>query len=105
MGPPDLEGRKLVFKIHGNGISGLSEDAELLNILAAMTEGFTGAEIEGVCRTVTMELLFEEIEGAKNDGVTEIQQRFEAAVAAVKPITKDAEATREYELFRQLRGG
>ena len=104
VGPPDFEGRKVVFKIHGSGIIGLAEDPELLGKLAAMTEGFTGAEIEGVCRTVTMELLFEEIEGTEEEGKT-IYERFKDVVSAVNPITEDAEATREYEVFRKMRRG
>ena len=44
---PDLEGRRLIFEVHlrkkplGPGISARS--------LAADTDGFSGAEIEGVC--------------------------------------------------------
>jgi len=103
VGPPDLEGRKIVFKIHGKALEGL-EGEGVLEELANMTEDFTGAEIEGVCRAVTLELLFEEVDGGgeKGRGVVE---RFQDACGAVKPIMRDNGTTREYEIFKKQRGG
>jgi len=57
--PPDLPGRKEIFRIH-LGEFGLSVD---LDKLASATENFSGADIAEVCRNVKMKALKDKIAG------------------------------------------
>jgi len=59
---PDLEGRKEIFEIGLRGKS-ISKDVRAKD-LAAETEGFTGADIQAVCRRAAMEALRGVIEQA-----------------------------------------
>jgi transitional endoplasmic reticulum ATPase len=49
---PDFEARKEIFKIHTKNMP--LDKAISLNDLSHETEGFTGADIEGLCREAAM---------------------------------------------------
>ena len=52
VGPPDKEARKEIFKIHTRNMP-LADDVDL-DELAELTEGYAGADIEGICREAGM---------------------------------------------------
>ena len=50
--PPDKQARFEIFKVHTKDMP-LNEDVNL-NILSEMTDGYSGADIEGLCREAAM---------------------------------------------------
>jgi len=68
---PDCDGRKEIFEVALRG-KPLSEDARV-DDLAASTEGFSGADIQAVCRRATLEAIRETIE--KDDGTVPDRER------------------------------
>ena len=58
--PPDINSRYEIFKVHTRKMP-LAEDVDLRK-LAEMTEGYTGADIEAVCREAAMIALREKFE-------------------------------------------
>mgnify|MGYP003878286603 CR=1 FL=1 len=58
--PPDVNSRYEIFKVHTRKMP-LAEDVDLRK-LAEMTEGYTGADIEAVCREAAMIALREKFE-------------------------------------------
>ncbi len=74
---PDKEARLQIFKIHTKGmsLSGVN-----LEDLTKRTEGYSGADIEGICREAGMIALRENIKAEK---VT--KEHFESALKRVKP--------------------
>lgn len=78
--PPDFLGRIDALKIHSKRIP-LASDVDL-DAIAKVTERYTGAELEAVCREAAMAALREDIERA-----SEVAMRhFEAAVKGVVPM-------------------
>jgi len=59
VGPPDKEARKEIFKIHTRNMP-LADDVDL-DELADLTDGYVGADIEGICREAGMIALREDI--------------------------------------------
>ncbi len=59
VGPPDKEARKEIFKIHTRNMP-LADDVDL-DELAELTEGYAGADIEGICREAGMIALREDM--------------------------------------------
>ncbi|MCD6331123.1 MAG: AAA family ATPase, partial [Thermoplasmata archaeon] len=59
VGPPDKEARKEIFKIHTRNMP-LADDVDL-DELAELTDGYVGADIEGICREAGMIALREDI--------------------------------------------
>ncbi|HDI46538.1 MAG TPA: AAA family ATPase, partial [Candidatus Methanomethylia archaeon] len=57
--PPDKKARMEIFKVHTRKMP-LAEDVDLEK-LAEMTEGYTGADIEAVCREAALSALREEM--------------------------------------------
>ena len=114
-GPPDKEGREQVLRIHVKS----GEVRELLDFgrLAALTEGFTGAEIEGCCREGLMRMVardIEEIQGGRKGeggggegerevgGREEVMGYFVDAVRNANPILKRGGSEEaEWEVFRR----
>jgi len=60
VGPPDKEARKEIFKIHTRNMP-LADDVDL-DELAELTEGYAGADIEGICREAGMIALRENMD-------------------------------------------
>ncbi|MBI4440404.1 CDC48 family AAA ATPase [Candidatus Woesearchaeota archaeon] len=85
---PDSKSREIIFRVH-------TKDMPLRNIdlkeLAAMSEGYVGADIESVCREAAIIALRENI------NAKEIQKKhFELALQKVRPsIDKEIEKTYE----------
>ncbi|MEM0266011.1 MAG: CDC48 family AAA ATPase, partial [Archaeoglobaceae archaeon] len=102
--PPDKEARKEIFRIHLRG-KPLSEDVSVEE-LAEKTEGYSGADIEAVCREAGMLAIREAVAHIRDPReAKEIAQKvritrkhFEEALRKVKPsLTK--EDLRRFESF------
>ena len=92
---PDRESRLKIFEIHTKGMS-LAKNVSLEK-LADETEGFSGADIEGVCREAGMLALREDIKATKVD-----RSHFVQAMKNIPPsITK--ELIKHYEKVKQTR--
>jgi transitional endoplasmic reticulum ATPase len=75
---PDFDSLKEIFKIHTNGMP-LSRDVEL-DELARKAQGYSGADIEAICREAAMNALREDMES------TEVSRRdFDVAMERVGP--------------------
>ncbi len=94
--PPDKEARKEIFKIHLRG-KPLSEEISIEE-LAEKTEGYTGADIEAVCREAGMLAIREAAAQIKDPREAKefahkikiTKKHFEEALKKVKPsITKE----------------
>ena len=99
---PDKEARKEIFKIHLRG-KPLAEDVKIEE-LAERTDGYTGADIEALCREAGMLAIREAVSRAKDEKeIKEIaknikieKRHFEEALKKIKPsLTK--EDLRRYE--------
>lgn len=105
--PPDNASREKIFEIHTQG-KPLAEDVNLSE-LADMTEGYVGADIEGICREAAMLALREIVTpGAdrkdikKRAGEVRISKKhFERAIRRVKPTTS-RESLAAYERSAEL---
>ncbi|MCL7389659.1 MAG: CDC48 family AAA ATPase [Thaumarchaeota archaeon] len=87
--PPDADGRYQIFQIHTREMP-LSDDVDL-GKLAAMTEGYTGADIEAVCREAAIMAMRENI------NIEKVSMRhFMMALEKIKPSITP-EQKREYE--------
>jgi transitional endoplasmic reticulum ATPase len=90
---PDSTSREKIFEIHTQG-KPLAEDVNLSD-LADMTEGYVGADIEGICREAAMLALREIVTPGvgrkdieKRAGEVRISKKhFERAIRRVKPTT------------------
>jgi transitional endoplasmic reticulum ATPase len=60
---PDFESMQEIFKIHARGMP-LSRDVDLAN-LARKVQGYSGADIEAICREAAMNALREDIDAAE----------------------------------------
>jgi transitional endoplasmic reticulum ATPase len=104
--PPDKEGRKEIFKIHLRGKP--IEDEGIIDWLADKTEGYTGADIEAVCREAGMLAIREAVKpGMTKEEAKAIAEKvkikkkhFEKALEKIKPsLTKDD--LRRYEEIKE----
>ncbi|MDD5331201.1 MAG: CDC48 family AAA ATPase [Candidatus Nanoarchaeia archaeon] len=91
--PPELEGREKIFKVHTQKMP-LGKDVSIKK-LAEETEGYTGADIEAVCREAAMLALREDID------VKEIKRKhFDKALKKITgSLTKDT--IEKYESIEQ----
>ena len=86
---PDEKSRKQIFSIYLETMP-LAADVDV-NVLAAKSEGYVGADIEGVCREAGMTALREDIK-AKDISMS----NFETAFEIVRPsVTKEVEEAYE----------
>ena len=105
--PPDNTSREKIFEIHTQG-KPLAEDVNLAE-LADMTEGYVGADIQGICREAAMLALREIVtpgagrkDIAKRAGEVRISKKhFERAIRRVKPTTS-RESLAAYERSAEL---
>ncbi len=87
--PPDKAARLAIFKIHTREMP-LDEDVDL-DILASVTEGYTGADIEAVVREAAM------LAARENINAQRVSMRhFEKALLKIKPSV-GAEEKAEYD--------
>ncbi|MFA5406034.1 MAG: CDC48 family AAA ATPase [Candidatus Nanoarchaeia archaeon] len=90
---PDRESRLQILKVHTNGMP-LDKDVNL-EWLSDKTSGFSGADLQSLCREAAMSALREDIESKK---VT--KKHFEKAFGEVRPSLKN-EDTSIYERFME----
>ncbi|MHB1908055.1 MAG: CDC48 family AAA ATPase [Nitrososphaerales archaeon] len=91
---PDLEARKEIFRIHLDK-KPIASDVSL-DELASKTEGYSGAEIQGVAETATMNAIRRYIQGSKDSQSEEKMKQdlkvskedFEGAMKKVEPFGK-----------------
>jgi len=89
---PDLATRKKIFEVHTKNMPMKNVDVKELS---EMTDGYSGADIEAICREAAIMALREDMKAKE---VT--KKHFEAAVNKVAPsITKDIE--KSYEEMKQ----
>ena len=91
--PPTEKGRLEIFRIHTKAMP-LTKDINL-NELAKQTEGYVGADIDGVCREAAMMALREDI---KSKDVR--MEHFVQALEIVKPSV-DKEIEEAYEKLKE----
>ncbi|MCL7383295.1 MAG: CDC48 family AAA ATPase [Thaumarchaeota archaeon] len=100
--PPDKNARREIFKIHLRNTP-LLDDVDL-DYLAEKTEGYTGADIAGICSTAKMLAVREHLEKYRNDEeakkhVNELKvslRHLEEALKKVTPISR-----REMEFYQE----
>ncbi|AEM38259.1 AAA family ATPase, CDC48 subfamily [Pyrolobus fumarii 1A] len=100
--PPDKKARLEIFRIHTRKMP-LADDVDLEK-LAEMTEGYTGADIEAVCREAAMIALREAIQkgqGLKPQPVR--MEHFLKALKAVPPSLTREDILRYERLARELK--
>jgi transitional endoplasmic reticulum ATPase len=98
--PPDKAARLEIFKVHTNKTP-LANDVNLEK-LAELTEGYTGADIEAVCREAAMAALREDRKAKEVKS-----KHFEEALKVVPPtVTKDSLKAYEEiaQTFRKIVG-
>src|SRR5438309_9064803 len=86
---PDSKGRENIFKIHTKK-KPLAEDVNLTK-LVEMTEGFSGAEIEGVCNRAAMTAIRRYVDNKKR-AVKSIKITQEDLINAIKKIRPEKTA-------------
>lgn len=96
--PPDENARKEILKVHVGNMA-LDDDVKLKE-LAKKTEGYTGADIEVLCRKAGMIALHEDMDISKVS-----YRHFKAALKKINPSTTPK--TREYyeQIARELGRG
>ncbi len=94
--PPDKEARLQIFRIHTRHMP-LAEDVDLEK-LAEITEGYTGADIEAVCREAAMIALREEFK------IRPIRmEHFMKALKAIPPSLTREDILKYERLARELK--
>ncbi|MBW9222012.1 CDC48 family AAA ATPase [Methanothermococcus sp. SCGC AD-155-C09] len=88
---PDKEARYDIFKVHARNMP-LAEDVDLKK-LAEKTEGYTGADIEAICREAAMIALREDINADKVE-----LRHFEEAMKKIRPSVKKE----DMEIYKRL---
>ncbi|HIQ32014.1 MAG TPA: AAA family ATPase [Methanothermococcus okinawensis] len=88
---PDKKARLEIFKVHTRKMP-LAEDVDLEK-LAEKTEGYTGADIEAICREAAMIALRENINADKVE-----MRHFEEAMKKIKPSVRKE----EMEIYKKL---
>lgn len=94
--PPDKEGRKAIFAIH-LGKFALNID---LDLLAAMTSNFSGADIASICQSAKMKSLRKKILGKESPITTDVLEKI--TMERKPSITK--QLISEYEKFLEEYG-
>lgn len=74
--PPDIKGRASIFKVHLANLKTELDKADLSRKMAALTPGFTGADISNVCNEAALI-------AARDDEKSIIMKHFEAAIERV----------------------
>ncbi|AKG90789.1 AAA family ATPase, CDC48 subfamily [Geoglobus ahangari] len=105
--PPDKEARKEIFRIHTRNMP-LAEDVNLEE-LAEKTEGYSGADIEAVCREAGLTAIREAISKYSEDevkrAVKEIRvtrDHFMKAIEKVKPSLTEEDIKKYEEIVKDF---
>jgi transitional endoplasmic reticulum ATPase len=81
--PPNPTARKAIFEVHTRNMP-LADDVKL-DQLASATEGFSGADIQNVCRKAVLAVLRRDLEASRVS-----MSHFQEAIASTKPsITQE----------------
>jgi transitional endoplasmic reticulum ATPase len=98
---PDREARASVFRVHARGmpVADLDFDA-----LAARTEGYTGSDIEAVCREAGLLAVEERLAGDADGTATVTREQFERALESVRPSLTEDQRRYYDEVGERLRG-
>ena len=91
--PPDEEARLAIFRVHTRRMP-LAGDVSLEK-LASLTEGYTGADIEALCREAAMSVAREDIESSEVK-----MSHFDEALTVV-PSSLTKERTNKFESIVQ----
>ena len=94
---PDKEARLNIFKVHTKNMP-LADNVDLEK-LAEKTEGYTGADIEGICREAAMMALRENIEAT-----TVELKHFEKAMKKIVPSVREEDMEEYKELAKKYSG-
>lgn len=97
--PPDKEARKEIFAIHTRNIP-LAEDVDL-DLLASITEGYSGADIEAVCQEVARTVAKRAI--ARRGGVKATMKDFIEVIKRRRPSITPEMLERYEEFSRRFR--
>ncbi len=95
---PDFEARKEIFEIHTKNMP-LDKDISLSE-LSDKTEGFTGADIEGLCREAAMLSLRKNIKSKKV-----VMDNFEKAMYSIRPSITESVINYYKEISKDLGAG
>ncbi|MCS7097914.1 MAG: CDC48 family AAA ATPase [Candidatus Methanomethyliaceae archaeon] len=90
---PDKKAREEIFKVHTRKMP-LAEDVNF-SVLSEKTEGYTGADIEAICREAALNALREEMKPKKVE-----MRHFEAALKII-PRSVSSEDIRRYEALKE----
>jgi len=95
---PDFQARKEIFEIHTKNMP-LDKNISLIE-LAKKTEGFTGADIEGLCREAAMLALRNNINSKKV-----VLDNFEKAMYSIRPSITESVINYYKEISKDLGAG
>jgi transitional endoplasmic reticulum ATPase len=93
---PDKAAREEIFKVH-SGKMPLAKDIDF-SLLAEKTEGYTGADIEAICREAALVALREEM---RKKDVT--MKHFESAIKSIT-MSVSAADLRQYDKMKKSLG-
>lgn len=108
--PPDLEARKTIFKIHLKNVSSkgmLAEDIDFEQ-LSLKTNGFSGADIEQVCKEAVDVPLYEALKGANprkvtmNDFIMILEKKQPSIITWFKEAIESTIMSGDQEIFADL---
>ena len=100
---PDRNGRREILEIHSRGMP-LSADVDL-DVLAGSTHGFTGADVEALCREAAMSCLrrlMPQIDFASELIPTEILMQLEVRMDDFREAFKQVEPSAIREVFAEV---
>jgi len=105
--PPDKEARKEIFRIHTRDMP-LADDVNI-DELAEETEGYSGADIEAVCREAGMQAIREFIGNSDQENIKDTVKRikvhkrhFEKALEKVKPSLTEEDIKRYEQIVKDF---
>ncbi|BES81563.1 CDC48 family AAA ATPase [Pyrodictium abyssi] len=100
--PPDKKARLEILRIHTRKMP-LADDVDLEKI-AEKTEGYTGADLEAVCREAAMIAVREAFKKNKKPTTTVVRmEHFEKALKAVQPSLTPEDIRRYERLAKELK--
>ncbi len=100
--PPDKKARLEILKIHTRKMP-LAEDVDL-EVIAEKTEGYTGADLEALCREAAMLAVRENLEKTGKPASTEVHMRhFEKAMQVIQPSLTPEDIRRYEKLAKELK--
>ncbi|BEP17149.1 CDC48 family AAA ATPase [Pyrofollis japonicus] len=100
--PPDKKARLEILKIHTRKMP-LAEDVDL-EAIAEKTEGYTGADLEALCREAAMLAVRESLEKTGKPTATVVRMKhFEKALQVIQPSLTPEDIRRYEKLAKELK--